>query len=384
MYELTEDQLMTQRLASDFAKKEASIGVAERYENMEFPYELVKRLGELGLMGITIPEKYGGSGGDVISFCLAIYEITKVDPSLALTCWAHVCLGCWPIYTLGTEAQKQKWLVPLAKGEKLAGMATTEPDAGSDIQGVRTVARVEGNEWVINGSKTFITNSGTSITLGVNTFCTTGFTEKGKKQFSLIFVPTHVPGLVIMPELKKVGLRASDTHELTFDNCRVPKENLLGEEGRAWYHLMDILDKSRILAAVFCLGMASASFELALDYAKERKAFGKRIGDFQYSAFQLAEMHMRIQMVWNFIIKAAWLADHGKEFVEEATISRYAAGDVLLFCSQNAAQLFGGLGFMIESPISRFNRDARAAQIGEGTSEVMKMVIARMLGLSPR
>ncbi len=379
VYELTKEQKMIQGMAREFAVKDVSEGVAERYAKHEFPIEIVKKLGEIGIMGLTIDAEYGGSGGDEISFCLAILELTKIDPSLGVTVFAHVALGARPIEDFGTEKQKREWLTPLAKGEKLGAMAITEPGGGSDVAAMTTSAVTDGDEWVINGSKTFITNPGTPMSMGVNLACVTG-EDKGKKEYSVIFVPTGTPGYVIGNPLDKVGFCASDTRELSFDDCRVPKENLIGPEGKSFKAIMNTFNRARICASAFALGIGEGAFQLALKYAKERKAFGKAIGEFQHIAFRLADMEIQIELVKNMIMKAAWLCDNGKDFIKEATISRVSSGDVAIECTQKSAQIFGGYGFMNEYPISRFNRDGRSGQIGEGTGDVMKIILARMMG----
>jgi short-chain 2-methylacyl-CoA dehydrogenase len=375
-YEPTEEQELLRRTVRDFAVSRIAPVAEELDREQRFPYELVAEMAELGLMGIPIAEEYGGAGGDTVSYAIAIEELTRIDSSVAITAAAHTSLGTMPIYLFGTEEQKREWLPQLASGEKLAAFGLTEPGAGSDAGATRTTAEQRDGEWVVNGSKMFITNAGTDITALVTITALTGDDE-----VSNIVVPNGTPGYEISAPMHKLGWRASDTRELSFKDVRVPEGNLLGARGRGFQQFMEILDGGRISVASMGVGLAQGAYDLAFAYAQERQQFGKPIAKFQAVQFQLADMATEIEAGRQLVYRAAWLKDAGKPFALAAAQAKLYTGLLSNRVANAALQIHGGYGFMDESAISRLFRDQKILEIGEGTNEVQRMVIARLLGL---
>ena len=355
---------------------------AERWdEEGELPIDAVKQMGELGLFGLPFPEEYGGSGADFLTLCLAIEEIARVDSSMAITLEAGVGLGASPIYRFGSEEQKQKWLPPLARGENLAGFGLTEPGGGSDAGATKTSARLENGEWIINGSKSFITNAGTPI----STFCTiTALTDgkDGKKEISAIIVPNGTPGYEIGNLYRKMGWHHSDTRELSFNDVHVPEENLVGARGDGFRNFLKILDDGRIAIAALAVGLAQGCLDECVKYAKERTAFGQEIGKFQAIQFKIADMEVKTQLARQAYYRAAWLAAQGRPYKKEAAIAKLYASEIAVDVAREAVQIHGGYGYIEEYPVCRHFRDSKILEIGEGTSEVMRILIARELGFS--
>ena len=375
-YELTDEQELIRQTVRDFALSHVA-PVAEELDREErFPYELVSELAELGLMGIPIPEEYGGAGADTVSYAIAIEELTRIDSSVAITVAAHTSLGTMPIYLFGNDAQKQEWLPQLASGAKLAAFGLTEPDAGSDAGATRTRAELHDGELVVNGSKIFITNAGTDITACVTI---TALTADG--EVSNVIVPNGTPGYEISAPMHKLGWHASDTRELSFKDCRVPAGNLLGERGKGFQQFMEILDGGRISVASMGVGLSQGAYDLAFAYAQERQQFGKPISKFQAIQFQLADMATEIEAGRQLVYRAAWLKDEGKPFALAAAQAKLYTGLLSNRAVNAALQIHGGYGFMNEFAISRLYRDQKILEIGEGTNEVQRMVIARLLGL---
>jgi short-chain 2-methylacyl-CoA dehydrogenase len=375
-YDLSEEHELVRRTVRDFAQERVAPVAEELDREHRFPYELVKELADLGLMGMTIPEEYGGAGTDTLSYAIAVEELTRVDSSVAITVAAHHSLGTLPIYQFGSDEQKREWLPPLASGEKLAAFGLTEPDAGSDAGATRTRAELRDGEWVINGSKMFITNAGTDIS-----GCVTITAVTGEGEISNIIVPNGAPGYEIAPPMQKLGWRASDTRELSFRDVRVPEANLLGPRGKGFQQFLEILDGGRISVAAMGVGLAQGAYDLAAAYAKERRQFGKPIATFQAVQFALADMATEIEAGRSMVYKAAWLKDQGRAFAKEAAMAKLYTGELSHRAANSALQIHGGYGFMDESPISRLYRDQKILEIGEGTNEVQRMVIAKHLGL---
>jgi alkylation response protein AidB-like acyl-CoA dehydrogenase len=354
---------------------------AERWdEEVELPMEAVKQMAELGLFGLPFPEEYGGAGADFLTLCLAIEEIARVDSSLAITLEAAVGLGAMPIYRFGNEDQRQRWLPPLATGENLAGFGLTEPGGGSDAGATKTSAKLEDGSWVINGSKSFITNSGTPITSFVTVTAITGEVG-GKKEISAIVVPSDTPGFDVGKPYRKMGWHHSDTHELSYNDCRVPEENLLGNRGEGFKNFLKILDDGRIAIAALAVGLAQGCVDESVKYAKERTAFGRPIGDFQGLQFMIANMAMKTDLARQAYYKAAWLAEQGRPYKKEAAMAKLYASEIAVDVARDAVQVHGGYGYIEEFPVCRHFRDSKILEIGEGTSEVMRILIARELGL---
>ena len=354
---------------------------AERWdEEHELPMDAVKQMGELGLFGLPFPEEYGGSGSDFLTLCLAIEEIARVDSSLAITLEAGVGLGAMPVYRFGNEDQRQRWLPPLATGEAIAGFGLTEPGGGSDAGATKTQAKLDGGEWVINGSKSFITNSGTPITSFVTVTAVTGEVN-GRKEISAIVVPQGTPGYTVGKPYRKMGWWHSDTHELAFNDCRVPEENLLGERGKGFANFLKILDDGRIAIAALAVGLAQGCIDECLKYVHERSAFGKRIGSFQALQFKIADMEMNTQLARQAYYRAAWLQELGRPYKKEAAMAKLFASENAVTVAREAVQIHGGYGYIEEFPVCRHFRDSKILEIGEGTSEVMRILIARELGL---
>ena len=375
-YELSDEQELVRQTVRDFAVSRVA-PVAEELDREErFPYELVGELAELGLMGMPIPEEYGGAGADTLSYAIAIEELTRIDSSVAITVAAHTSLGTMPIYLFGDDAQKQEWLPQLASGEKLAAFGLTESDAGSDAGATRTRAELRDGEWVVNGSKIFITNAGTDITA-----CVTITALTGDGEVSNVIVPNGTAGYGISAPMHKLGWHASDTRELSFENCRVPEGNLLGERGKGFQQFMTILDGGRISVASMGVGLAQGAYDLAFTYAQERQQFGKPISKFQAIQFQLADVATEIEAGRQLVYRAAWLKDAGKPFALAAAQAKLYTGLLSNRAVNSALQIHGGYGFMEDFAIARLYRDQKILEIGEGTNEVQRMVIARLLGL---
>ncbi|MEV0359323.1 acyl-CoA dehydrogenase family protein [Nocardia sp. NPDC050697] len=371
------DLAMTVR---EFARAVVAPVSAEHDAKCSFPYEVVAGMAEMGLFGLPFPEEYGGMGGDYFALCLALEELAKVDQSVAITLEAGVSLGAMPIYRFGTEEQKQRWLPQLTSGHALAAFGLTEPGAGSDAGGTRTTATLDSGEWLINGSKQFITNSGTDITRLVTVTAVTG-TTGGKKEISTILVPTDTPGFVAEPAYSKVGWNASDTHPLSFTDVRVPEENLLGERGRGYANFLRILDEGRIAIAALAVGAAQGCVDESVRYAGERDAFGKPIGRNQAIAFKIARMEARAHTARTAYYDAAALMLAGKPFKKQASIAKMVASEAAMDNARDATQIFGGYGFMNEYTVARHYRDSKILEVGEGTTEVQLLLIARELGL---
>jgi short/branched chain acyl-CoA dehydrogenase len=379
-FDLTEEQLMFKQMVREFADNEIAPVVAELDEKAEFPYELQAKMADMGLFGLPIPEEYGGSDADIVTYAVAVEEISRVSAALGITIAAHTSLTARPILQYGTEEQKQKWLVPLAQGTGLGAFGLTEPEAGSDAGNTKTTAVLDGDEWVINGTKCFITNSGTDISLLVVITAVTG-DEIGKKEISNIIVPNGTPGYTVAPKYRKMGWHSSDTHELSFSDCRVPEENLLGDRGAGFKSFLKSLDCGRIGVAALSIGLAQGCLEESVKYAKERVAFGRPIGQYQAVSFKCADMAMEIELARNATMKAAWLCDQGRPYRKEAAFAKLFASETCMRAASNAVQIHGGYGYIEDYPVCRYFRDAKIMEIGEGTSEVQRIVISRELGL---
>jgi short-chain 2-methylacyl-CoA dehydrogenase len=378
---LSEEHEALRATVEEFARKEVAPVIGELYERGEFPYEIVAKMAAMGLFGLPFPEEHGGMGGDYFALCLALEELARVDSSVAITLEAGVSLGAMPIHRFGTDEQKARWLPALAAGERLGAFGLTEPGGGSDAGATRTTARLDGDEWVINGSKAFITNSGTDITSLVTVTAITGPGSDRRKEISAIIVPAGTPGFTFSEKYSKVGWNCSDTRELFFDDVRVPAENLLGERGRGYAQFLSILDEGRVAIAALSVGLAQGCVDESVRYAHERQAFGHSIGSYQAIQFMIAEMDARAHTARLAYHHAAEKMLRGEPFKKEAAIAKLVASNAAMDNARAATQIFGGYGFMNEYPVARFYRDAKILEIGEGTSEVQKMVIARHLGL---
>jgi short/branched chain acyl-CoA dehydrogenase len=381
-FTLNEEHEALRRTVADFAREVVAPVIGGYYERGEFPYEIIAKIGKLGLFGLPFPEEYGGMGGDFFALCLALHELARVDSSVAITLEAGVALGAMPIFRFGTSAQRDRWLPDLCQGERLAAFGLTEPGGGSDIPGgMRTTAVLDGDEWVVDGSKSFITNSGTSMTSVVTALAITGRTE-GRPEISAIMIPAGTPGFTVAPEYSKVGWCASDTRELSFAACRVPAANLLGETGRGYAQFLEILDEGRIAIAALSAGLAQGCVDECLRYAAERVAFGHELGHYQAIQFKIADMEARAHTARLAWYDAAARLVAGEPVKKHAAIAKLVGSNAAMDNARDATQIFGGYGFMNEFPVARFYRDAKVLEIGEGTSEVQRMVIARQLGLS--
>ncbi len=374
--DLSEEHELVRRTVRDFARERIAPVAEELDHEHRFPYDIVAELADLGLMGIPVPEEYGGAGGDTLSYAIAIEELTRVDSSVAITVAAHTSLGTMPFLLYGSEEQKREWLPDLASGKRLAAFGLTEPGAGSDAGATRTRAELRDGTWVVNGSKIFITNAGTDITA-----CVTITALTGEDEVSNIVVPNGTPGYEISAPMRKMGWRASDTRELSFRDCAVPEGNLLGERGAGFRQFLEILDGGRISVAAMGLGLAQGAYDLALGYAREREQFGKPIVSFQALQFALADMATEIEAARGLVYRAAWLKDEERPFALEAAMAKLYTGELSKRVADRALQIHGGYGFMDEYAISRLYRDQKVLEIGEGTNEVQRMVIARQLGL---
>ena len=377
-FRLDEEHEALRSSVREFAREVVAPAIAEHYEQHTFPYEIVRQMGKMGLFGLPFAEEYGGMGGGYFALCLALEELARVDSSVAITLEAAISLGAMPIYRYGTQEQKERWLPKLTSGEALAGFGLTEPGAGSDASGTQTRAVLDEatGEWVVNGTKAFITNSGTDITAFVTVTALTGPDE-----LSAIIVPSGTPGFTVAPGYSKVGWCASDTHELHLDDVRVPAANLLGERGRGYAQFLRILDEGRIAIAALATGLAQGCVDESLAYAGQRQAFGQPIGQFQAIQFKIADMELRAHTARLAWYDAAARLVAGEPFKKEAAIAKLAASNAAMDNARDATQVFGGYGFMNEFPVARFYRDAKVLEIGEGTSEVQRMVLARQLGL---
>ncbi len=381
-FTLDEEHEALRRTVEEFAREVIAPVIGGHYQRGEFPYEIVAKMGKLGLFGLPFPEEYGGMGGDYLAFCLALHELARVDSSVAITLEAGVALGAMPIFRFGTDSQRDRWLPELCQGERLAAFGLTEPGGGSDIPGgMRTTARLDGEEWVIDGSKSFITNSGTSITSVVTALAITG-RHDDRAQISAIMIPAGTPGFTVAPEYSKVGWCASDTRELSFSSCRVPADHLLGELGRGYAQFLQTLDEGRIAIAALAAGLAQGCVDECLRYVHERSAFGHELAHYQAIQFKIADMETRAstaRLAWYDAV-ARLMA--GGPFKKQAAIAKLTSSNAAMDNARDATQIFGGYGFMNEFPVARFYRDAKVLEIGEGTSEVQRMVIARQLGLT--
>ena len=380
-FELTDEQRLLRDTVRDFARQEVAPVAEELDRTKAFPYELVEKMGELGLMGIPFPEQYGGGGADTLAYALAVEEMTRVDSSVAITMAAHTSLGTMPIYLWGTDEQKDDWLPQLCGGEKLAAFGLTEPEAGSDAGNTHTRAALDGGEWVVNGAKQFITNSGTDISGCVTITAVTG-QENGNKEISNIIVPNGTPGYEPGEPYRKMGWNASDTRPLAFDDCRVPEGNLLGRRGDGFKQFLQILDGGRIGVAAMGVGLAQGALDEAISYSKERRAFGRPIGKFQAIQAKIADLSAQIEAARLLVYRAAQLKERGEPFTLTAAQAKLITGRLAVRATEEAVQIHGGYGYIEEYPVCRFYRDAKILTIGEGTDEVQQMVIARQLGLA--
>jgi short/branched chain acyl-CoA dehydrogenase len=373
--DVTREQELVRNTVREFAEQRIAPVADELDREERFPYELVAELAALGLMGMPVPEEYGGAGADTVSYAIAVEELTRVDSSVAITVAAHTSLGTMPILMFGDERQKLEWLPQLASGERLAAFGLTEPEAGSDAGATRTRAELRDGSWVVNGSKIFITNAGTDISA-----CVTVTARTGEDEISNVIIPNGTPGYVISPPMRKLGWHASDTRELSFRDCAVSEHNLLGERGRGYHQFLEVLDGGRISVAAMGVGLAQGAYDLAAAYAHERHQFGRPIGSFQAIKFKLADMATEIEAGRGLMLRAAWLKDQGRPFAKEAAMAKLYTGELSHRVVNWALQMHGGYGYMEEFAIPRLYRDQKILEIGEGTNEVQRMVIARHLG----
>ena len=376
-WSLSAEKESFRKVVRDFAEQVVKPRAYEMDQRAEFPLDIVRQMGELGLFGLPFAEEYGGGGSDYLTYCLAIEELARVDSSIAITLEAGVSLGAAPFAYFGTEEQKREWLVPMCAGEILGAFGLTVPDAGSDAGATRTKAVEDDGEWVIDGSKAFITNSGTPISRVVTITAVTG---RGP-ELTAIAVPHGTPGFTVAPAYKKMGWRASDTHELRFDGCRVPVDNTVGGRGEGFGNFLRILDEGRIAIAALAVGLAQACLEESVSYARQRVSFGKPIGQYQGVSFRIADMAVGVENGRNLVYRAAGLRDSGRPFRKEAAMAKLYATEMAVSAARDAVQVHGGYGFMDEAPVSRYYRDSKVLEIGEGTSEIQRMVIGRELGL---
>ncbi|ANU23509.1 acyl-CoA dehydrogenase [Planococcus donghaensis MPA1U2] len=376
-FDLTQEQQMIKKTIKEFSDKVVAPGAIDRDRSKAFPTEIFKQLSDMGMMGLPFDEKYGGSGADTTSFAIVTEELSRVCASTGITYSAHISLGGAPLNLFGTEEQKEKYLTPICTGESFGAFGLTEPNAGSDAGGTETRAIEDGDDWVINGSKVYITNASHAKHLAITAI--TGM-ENGKKEISAIIVPTDAEGFTIIDNYEKMGLHSSNTTELVLENVRVPKENLLGKRGDGFKQFLVTLDGGRIGIAAMAVGIAQGAFNKALAYSKERKQFGKTLSEFQVTQFKLADMAMKIELARNMVYKAAWLKDQGRPFTKEASMAKLYASEISMEVADEAIQIHGGYGYMKEYEVERYMRDAKLLEIGEGTSEIQRMVIARQIG----
>jgi len=375
-FDLTEEQQMIRKMIRDFAVAEVAPGAIDRDRSKEFPVEIFKKLSEMGMMGLPFSEEYGGGGADTTSFAIVTEELSRACASTGITYSAHISLGGAPINLFGTEEQKQKYLSAICSGESFGAFGLTEPNAGSDAGGTQTTAVEDGDDFIINGSKVYITNASYAKNLAITAI--TGMKD-GKKEISAIIVPTDAPGFTVIDNYEKMGLNASNTTELVLDNVRVPKENLLGVRGNGFRQFLVTLDGGRIGIGAMAVGVAQAAYDRALKYSKERKQFGKFLSEFQVTQFKLADMAMKIELARDMVYKAAWLKDEGRPFTKEAAMCKLYASEIAMEVANEAVQIHGGYGYMKEYEVERYMRDAKLLEIGEGTSEIQRMVIARLI-----
>ena len=378
--DLGEERELLRRTVREFAEQQIAPVAEELDREHRFPYELVEGLAGLGVMGVPIPEEYGGAGLDTLSYALVVEELARIDSSIAITVAAHTSLGTMPILLYGSEEQRRTWLPDLASGRRLAAFGLTEPGAGSDAGATRTRAELRDGSWIVNGSKQFITNAGTDITACVTITAVTGERD-GKPEISNLIVPSGTPGLELSAPLSKLGWCASDTRELAFRDCAVPEHNLLGERGAGFRQFLEILDGGRISVAALAVGLSQGAYEQALSYARTREQFGRPIAGFQAIQFKLADMATEIEAARALTWRAAWLKDEGRPFAREAAMAKLFSGELSNRVVNDALEIHGGYGYMNETPISRFYRDQKVLEIGEGTNEIQRLVIARQLGL---
>lgn len=378
-FTLSEELKALKKTCRKFAAREIAPRASEFDEKAEFPYEIVARMGEIGLLGLTFPEEYGGAGAGYLALAIALEEIACADISCAAVLGAQNSIGGGAFCMFGNEAQKRRWLPPMARGECIGALGLTEPNAGSDLRSIETSAVLAGGQWIINGTKCFISHAGTEISGFVNILAVTP-SDNGGREFNLITVPKGTPGYLMGKKYKKLGWRATDTRELVFDDCRVPDDNLLGQRGRGLQQVMQLLDAGRVVMAAMSVGLANACLEASLRYALERKQFGRPIASFQAIQFKLADMATEIEAARLLTYQAAALKDSGRPFKKEATMAKLYASEVAVRAAVEAVQIHGGYGYVDEYPVGRYLRDAKLQTIGEGTSEVCRLLIARLLG----
>ena len=378
-FDPTDEQRRWRDLARDFAQGAIRPRAAVLDREQMFPYDIIAEMARMGLMGLTLPEEYGGSGGDFVAYILALEEISRADTSVGITMEAHISLGCAPLAAYGTTEQKNEFLRRCATGERLWAFGLTEEEAGTDAGRTRTTAELEGGEWVINGSKKWITNSGTDITAGVTVIARTGTRENGRPELTALIVPQETSGYTRGPDYEKLGWRASDQHPLYFEDCRVPEEYMLGERGAGLRQFLRTLDGGRVAVAALSVGLAQACLDEAVARARERHQFGKAIGEFQAIQFKLADMAMEIELARNLVLKAAWLKDQARPFSREASMAKVFASEAAKRAADQAVQIHGGEGFMEGSAVARYWRQVKINEIGEGTSEINRQIIARSL-----
>jgi short-chain 2-methylacyl-CoA dehydrogenase len=375
--DLTEEQVAFREAVRAFAADVIAPAAAEFDRTETFPVEIVRRLGELGVFGLPFPEEVGGLGSDLMTLCLCLEELGRVDSSVAITVEAAVGLGANPIYRFGSAEQRRTWLGPMCRGEILGAFGLTEPGGGSDVRAIRTRARLEDGEWRIDGSKAFITNCGTAL----SKVCTVAARDDEADGITMILVPLDTPGVTVGPGYRKIGWHASDTHELVFDDVRVPEANLLGARGRGYAQFLEILDDGRVAIAALATGLARGCLEESVRYATEREAFGRPIGAFEALQFKIADMKVKVENARSAYVRAAWLRDRSRPFKTEAAIAKLYASEIAVDCARDAVQVHGGYGYTEEFPVARYYRDAKVLEIGEGTSEIQRVLIARSLGL---
>ncbi|CFJ17762.1 acyl-CoA dehydrogenase [Mycobacterium tuberculosis] len=378
-YDLTSEQKMLKKVMKEFADEVVAPGADERDQTKQFPVHIFRQLADLNMMGLPFPEKYGGAGADAISFAIVVEELSRACGSTGITYSAHISLGGAPLHLFGTEDQKEKYLSKICSGESMGAFGLTEPNAGSDAGGTKTTAELQGDEWVINGSKCFITNASYASFLALTAVTEK---EKGSRGITAFIVPTDAPGFTVLANYDKLGLHSSNTTELVLENVRIPKENILGKQGEGFKQFLITLDGGRIGIGAMAVGIAQAAYEKALQYAKQRTAFGNTLSHFQAIQHKLADMAMQIELARNMVYKAAWLKENGRRFTKEAAMAKLYASEVAMSVTHQAIQIHGGYGYMREYQVERFFRDARLLEIGEGTSEILRNVIAREIGCS--
>ncbi len=375
--DLTQEQIAFRDAVREFAVEVIAPAAGEFDRTERFPVEIVRRLGELGVFGLPFPEELGGLGSDLATLCLCLEELGRADSSIAITVEAAVGLGATPIYRFGSDGQRREWLPRMCRGEILGAFALTEAGGGTDAHAIRTRARLESGEWRIDGGKVFITNSGTEL----SEVCTVAVREEDTGEISMILVPLRTPGVSVGPPYRKIGWHASDTHELIFEDVRVPEANLLGERGRGYAQFLEILDEGRVAIAAVATGLARGCLEESVRYATEREAFGRPIGAFEGLQFMIADMKVKVENARAAYLRAAWLRDRGRPFKTEAAIAKLYASEIAVDCARDAVQVHGGYGYIEEFPVARYYRDAKVLEIGEGTNEIQRLLIARSLGL---